>query len=42
MSADRLIVEEIICRGPGKKRRRKMPNTAMANTMRICSMRLAR
>jgi hypothetical protein len=42
LSADCLIVEEMICRGPGTKRRSKTPNAAMTNTTRICSMRLAR
>jgi hypothetical protein len=42
LSVDCLIVEEMIYTGPGTKRRSRMPNAAMTNTIRICSMRLAR
>jgi hypothetical protein len=42
LSVDCLIVEEMICKGTRMKRRSRMPNAAMTNTIRICSMRLAR
>ena len=42
LSVAYLIVEEMFCMGPGTKRRSKMPSAAMTNTIRICSMTLAR